>query len=261
MAAAVRIESCALSDPRIELLGQLAGYNRFEALGRLVHLWSVCTDRQSEVLSDVLVVACLGPAGVAAIVGSGLGEVVTAGIRVKGTAGRISWLTDLRARASAGGKARLAGAKRAGGKFAPADNQPAAGETTSDDQQATSVSPAVSSPLTLTLTTLKKEREREAPPTKRRPAGGLVSLPSEWEPTPEHGRLASELKLDIGREVAKFRDHAEATGRRQVRWGAAFALWLRRSSDYGVSSPGKGGGYGRAPQEPPVYVEEDGYVD
>ena len=37
--ARVNVEEKAFSDLRIDVLGQLQGYSRFEALGRLAHLW------------------------------------------------------------------------------------------------------------------------------------------------------------------------------------------------------------------------------
>lgn len=105
MAASVRLDDVAFSDLRIEMLGDLAGYNRFEALGRLAHLWRICTQRSLYVISDVQVAACLGPKGVEAILAAELGERVEGGIRIKGTQGRIEWLMNLKANASAGGRA------------------------------------------------------------------------------------------------------------------------------------------------------------
>jgi len=106
MAASVRIESEAFSDPRVELLGTLAGYNRYEALGRLAHLWMVCTHRESYELPAVNVIACLGEKGIEALVGSGLGERTESGVRVKGTKGRIEWLKTRREASRAGGEAK-----------------------------------------------------------------------------------------------------------------------------------------------------------
>lgn len=116
MAASVRIEDEAFSDARLELLGEIAGYNRFEALGRMAHLWRVCTQRQLHVVSDAIVNACLGPKGADALIASELGESAEGGIRVRGTIGRIEWLEGLRARSRRGGEAnasRLASQKEA----------------------------------------------------------------------------------------------------------------------------------------------------
>ncbi len=80
MAAPVRIEAGAFSDQRYELLGQLAGYSRFEALGRMAHLWSVCTELGCAVVSESRIKACLGLAGADAIVEAELGERTEGGV-------------------------------------------------------------------------------------------------------------------------------------------------------------------------------------
>src|SRR5687767_12450297 len=96
----------AFADARIELLGDVAGYNRFEALGRLAHLWRVCTQRKAYVVSTSLVIATLGPKGVEALLESELGERADEGrIRVRGTEGRIEWLEAKKRAAAAGGEA------------------------------------------------------------------------------------------------------------------------------------------------------------
>lgn len=106
MAASVRIEDEAFNDPRIELLGSLSGYNRFEALGRLAHLWRACTQRETYIIDDIWVISCLGDKGPEALVKAGLAERVADGLRVKGTEGRIEWLKKLRTNSKKGGEAR-----------------------------------------------------------------------------------------------------------------------------------------------------------
>ena len=113
MAAAVRIEAMAFADERIELLGDLAGYNRHEALGRLARLWSYCTDKETDVATEAIVRAHLGPHGVEAIVGAGLGETTPDGIRLRG-GHRLFWLREKRKNGSKGGKARAAKAAAVG---------------------------------------------------------------------------------------------------------------------------------------------------
>ncbi len=102
--AAVRIEEEAFSDQRIVLLGTIAGYNQYEALGRLAYLWRHCTHKETHTVSMTVVRATLGPRGVEALIESDLGERVNDGVRVKGTGGRIEWLMQRRAAAQAGGK-------------------------------------------------------------------------------------------------------------------------------------------------------------
>lgn len=105
MGAPVRIEDEAFADVRIEMLGTLAGYNRFEALGRLAYLWRMCTQRGAYVVTEAFVSAALGDRGVEALLGAELGERTEGGIRVRGTQGRIEWLEKKRAQSKAGGKA------------------------------------------------------------------------------------------------------------------------------------------------------------
>lgn len=108
MGAPVRLEDAAFGDARIETLGQIAGYNRYEALGRMAHLWRWCTDRATYVVSEAVVRGCLGPQGVEALLESELGERVEGGIRVRGTVGRVEWLDVKRKASAAGGEATKA---------------------------------------------------------------------------------------------------------------------------------------------------------
>jgi len=127
MAASVRIEAGAFGDPRFELLGQLCGYNRHEALGRMANLWSLCTDRQEKIVDRVLVAACLGAAGPEAIVQAGLGDAQPDGrIRVRGTEERINWLGKKREAAQRGGQARAAAGRDQTGRYQPPSSHPPA---------------------------------------------------------------------------------------------------------------------------------------
>src|SRR3990167_8793054 len=101
MSAAVRVDTKALADHRFYMAGKALGIGRDAVLGKMVRVWAVCTDRCTYVLSpeDIDAVAeCDGMSG--AIVRAGLGEIVDGGIRIKGTDGRIEWLSHLRANAA-----------------------------------------------------------------------------------------------------------------------------------------------------------------
>ena len=67
-------------------------------------------------------------------------------------------------------------------------------------------------------------------------SGGATSrahaLPKDWEPTTEHGERASAAGIDVEREAAKFRAHAEANNRKQVVWNGAFTQWLIQAEEY-----------------------------
>ncbi|MGH3095485.1 MAG: hypothetical protein ACRDMV_05730 [Streptosporangiales bacterium] len=59
-----------------------------------------------------------------------------------------------------------------------------------------------------------------------------TKLPEDWQPTERHHSFASEHRLNVDREVFRFRNHAEANDRRQVSWNAAFSTWLDKARDY-----------------------------
>lgn len=137
--AAVRIDDEAFNDPRIELLGQLAGYNRYEAIGRLAHLWRHCTHKETSVVGEAIVRATLGTTP-DHLIESDLGERVTDGVRVKGTLGRIEWLAKRRA------------ASRSGGSQTKAKHASDPGQKSEDGGQTGAKTEPNDSPLTLTPT-------------------------------------------------------------------------------------------------------------
>lgn len=57
-------------------------------------------------------------------------------------------------------------------------------------------------------------------------------LPEDWQPTEAHRTYATGHRVDIDREVFKFRNHAAAKDRRQRNWNAAFSTWLARAEEY-----------------------------
>lgn len=101
--AAVRIEEEAFGDGRYEHLGQLLGTSKYDALGRMTFLWRQCTQEQSHVLPESFVRVFVNPDF---LVEARLGERVDAGIRIRGTRGRIEWLARLRKNGKKGGRPR-----------------------------------------------------------------------------------------------------------------------------------------------------------
>lgn len=79
------------------------------------------------------------------------------------------------------------------------------------------------------------EEKRVERPAKASPRKRASQLPANWTPTDKHQTLARELRLNLEAEAEKFRDHAEANGRTQKDWDAAFRLWLKRSAEYQTS--------------------------
>jgi hypothetical protein len=89
----VNIDSAAVTDPRMHLLGRHLGCNVHEVLGRLFRVWLVCYDRRSPVLSEIEIDIAGDRDGFAtAMVASGLAENDETGVYVKGVTERIEFL-------------------------------------------------------------------------------------------------------------------------------------------------------------------------
>lgn len=166
----VAVRTDIRKEERVSVIADIAGYNRHEAIGRLVDLWAWCADRglrdapddcEGYAVSEAVVCRFLGPLGVRAILGDNcdelaLGELRSDGlIYLRGTSDTVSRLRALRRSASAGGEARVGGVapKRNRGRFvskrtiAPADHQPRTSRAPAINQPATSDSPAATSEI------------------------------------------------------------------------------------------------------------------
>ena len=135
--APVRLDD--VDDSRFELMGDIAGFNRFESLGRMARLYAHCTTEQEHVVTESRARSFLTDKGVLGAVEAELLERVDGGLRVRGTEGRIEWYAEYKAGRRKGGLNRSAGAKRVGGAFTTLSEptkQPA------DDQLTTSCKPA-----------------------------------------------------------------------------------------------------------------------
>jgi hypothetical protein len=170
-APCVDVRTDVHKDVRFEVLGELAGYNRYEALGRMHALWSWCVDRGLQdapdgedgfVVAEAVVRRFLGANGIVAILGDGIDDFALgerrdgARIYLRGTG---EYVLDRRARvavASAGGAARAAGGRDDAGRFVitptiaqPSpqpipSNTPAAGPAANQPTPASSSSPSSS---------------------------------------------------------------------------------------------------------------------
>lgn len=240
MGASVRIEPQAFTDPRFGILGRLLGASRFEALGRMIHVWGWCTERDRHDV-PVFFLAGLFDGDVdlfsSSVVAAELGSWIDCTepgnhppncrhIRIKGTAGRIEWLSERRKSAPAGGRARAASATRdeRGRMVSQQASSQVAGERPANIQPgspATSSAPAPAPALT----------KKEIGAAKRR-------LPPDWSPSEQHAALALSLGVDLEREKAKFRDHFVAHGKPLADWDAAFRNWLRKANDFAPGAKG-----------------------
>jgi hypothetical protein len=144
----VAVRTDIRKEERVLVIADIAGYNRHEAMGRLLDLWAWCTDRwlqdapedcEGYAVSEAVVARFLGPHGVRAILGDNCNELALGELRpdglvyLRGTSETVSRLRALRRSSSAGGEARVGGVapRRKRGRFvakqtnAPAGHQPA----------------------------------------------------------------------------------------------------------------------------------------
>lgn len=214
MAASVRIEDEAFSDLRFEVLALTCSLaDADHARGKMAKIWRQCCQQQTVCLPAAFVVSVLGPNAVEALETAALGEVIDGGIRIRGARGRIEWLGRLRKNSRKGGRANAANWKPKG----KPDGSPL-------ESPAVAVAVAVISETessSFQLTDQQKPKSNRKRPATQRPEG--------WAPSANHQTLASELGVDIGRELAKFRDWSTAKDQRYVSWDAAFSNWLRNA--------------------------------
>lgn len=202
----VAVRTDIRKEERVLVIADIAGYNRHEAIGRLVDMWAWCTDRGLEdapgdcdgyAVSEAVVVRFLGPLGVRAILGDNcdefaLGELRADGlIYLRGTSETVSRLRALRRSASAGGEARVGGVapKRVRGRFVgkqtkpPADHQPRTSRAPAVDQPATSDPPARTSEIPQATSQIHRpDQEPE-----------LSLAPSAPRPQSDHGSVVAEF--------------------------------------------------------------------
>lgn len=263
-ASPVRVDEQAFGDPRIAMLGELAGYNAFEALGRMTHLWRWCTQRQTHVVAEATVRVMLGPTGVESILGAELGERVVDGIRVRGTHGRIEWPEELAAKRRAAGEASAARPRDDKGRLLPSKLPARAGraggvvvdntipnadsdaeesskspanvqQTSSTEPANTSAEPAQSTTRSRSGSGSEEEREadRSAPaPLTLVPDSPALPKPSRKRPKtrwPE-GWSPEFVKppdgVDPAFELERWRNYCQANDTMWVDWQAAWRNWL-----------------------------------
>lgn len=191
----VAVRTDIRKEERVLVIADIAGYNRHEAIGRLVDMWAWCTDRyladapddcEGYAVSEQVVCRFLGPLGVRAILGDSCDELALGELRpdglvyLRGTSETVSRLRALRRSASAGGEARTKGVapRRRRGRFvgeptkSPADHQPRTSRAPAVVQPVTSDSPAGTSVKPQATSQIHKPAEEEelslSPPAPRR---------------------------------------------------------------------------------------------
>lgn len=121
--ARVNIEEQAWNDPRFRLLGEVAGIDRFSALGRCAALWQHCTEAQTYELSAPYIDVISELPGFAEfLVQADLAVRLESGkYRIRGTQGQIEWLGRLRGNAKKAIEQRKSNAASRRAKVAPSD--------------------------------------------------------------------------------------------------------------------------------------------
>ncbi len=132
-APCVDVRTDVHKDERFAVLGDLAGYNRYEAIGRMHALWSWCIDRGLQdapeeldgyVVSEAVVRRFLGVQGIEAVLGGGCDDFAL-GVRLddgriylRGTSEYVAAARSRIATAKAGGDARARGPRdQASGRY------------------------------------------------------------------------------------------------------------------------------------------------
>lgn len=166
MAAPVRLEAEAFTDPRIQLLADLGGWTRYEALGRLAFLWSACTERQLYYVPEAIVRGCLGMNGANLLCDADLAERTPDGLRIRGTAGRVEWLGELREKRQRAGRARAECVNRDTLGRMQSNNQPAHAGDPSSTHPAPSSAPTLVPVPALVLTQVPDPEKSCSPPAR-----------------------------------------------------------------------------------------------
>lgn len=114
--ANVTFDDASRTDPRFVVLGKLLGTSKYDARGRMLEVYSYCTDLgtysvRSEMLDALVERDGFGPILVAAELAE---ECEDGSFRIRGTKGRIEWLARLRKNSRKGGAANRARLKPEG---------------------------------------------------------------------------------------------------------------------------------------------------
>ena len=257
-------------DERYDLLARLGGYvDRDHARGKLEHVWLACTKRGTDTLAIWAIDTKMGRGAAAALVACGLGEfqgefqgelydyktgeygvTETDKIRLKGFKKRGDWLVKSESKQGVkskakGGRARAANAPRIGGRFVKS-NPPASTSTnnllvdagTSRPPAEAQHSPAKNQlppapPALLTSDLTSNSQSIGATEPKKNKAAAALGSPlaPAWEPQQQQQQRCADLDLDTRGEIAKFKAHAESTGRVFTDPDNAFAIWIERSAE------------------------------
>lgn len=253
----MRLEAEAFTDPRIQLLADLGGWSRYEALGRLAFLWSACTERQLYIVPEAIVRGCLGTNGANLLCDADLAERTPEGLRIRGTAGRVEWLGELREKRQRAGRARAECVTRDTLGRMQSNNRPAhAGDVSSTDPAPSSAPTLV--PVPALVPTRTPEQRTEEKPVRKRTS--KAQLPDGWIPDRSEANITAEAEattrgVNLRSELSQLRDWAKANHEPKADWNATWRNWIRRAK--GTTSQTTLRVVGRAEPQPASAYEAD----
>lgn len=245
---ALEVKDDALRGDRVQMFAELAGYSKYEALGRLTYLWNHCVSNGTDLLDDRRVLAFLGVPS-AVLVDADLGERVGDGVRVRGVRDEV----DARMRRSE--QARRAGLASAQLRAIsqsprlPVNSEPTASQLRVDSElPSRAISDLQISDLQISGSgsLFPPEPSSEIPrDLKQQGPGRKRKMPEGFAPDDAHRTFARENRLDLNAEFAQFVDHHAARASTFADWPAALRTWLRNAVKY------RRGGGGAAPAAAP----------
>jgi hypothetical protein len=232
---AITLKDDALRGGRVEMLADLAGYSRHEALGRMIRLWDYCIGNETDTPGERVVrtfIAC--PIDV--LVDCGLAEQTDDGVRVRGVRDEI-----------AAKRRRADHAKRAGQVSAQLRSTPQSPQPGVDPEN-TASRPGEHSESTPSLSSLitdpgsdspSPEPSSEIPRDLKQQGAGRkrgknpeVPMPKDFAPGDWHREFAAENGIDLADQFGRFVDHHEAKGSTFASWPAALRKWLKNSVSF-----------------------------
>lgn len=225
---------------RIRQLGEAAGYNEFEALGRLTFLWRHCRKARTQTLSRGTIRGYLGPEGDQHLLSANLGEIQGESIRVRGL-GEVLGVIEKRARAG-----RLGGVASGQVRTRPSDCQANAEQVPSKSQASASqvLRDISSSDLFPEISSLSASSEiprdlkQQGEGQKRKARKPETECPDDFAPDEWHRKFCADNRLSLASEVEHFKEHHKARGNLWRDWGMALRTWLRNQVKWRNEKPG-----------------------
>jgi hypothetical protein len=80
--------------------------------------------------------------------------------------------------------------------------------------------------------TLIEQENKKSKKQGNKGGGQKTKIPPAWAPNNKHAEKAARSGVDVGIEHDKFKNWAEANGRKFVSWDAAFHNWLTKAAEF-----------------------------